>query len=203
VGAKTAVEVMAELEKKKREDPVYRAALERVAAESAERARLLRVAEQPVVADLRASGLDLDSVWDLHKIPDSRPRAIPVLLQHLVRDYPDGVLRGIGQGLDHRSARAWWAELRELMLNTEREVIRDGLAATLSTCATREHYEDLLDFLGTESLGPCRIYFVRPVNRIGNRMKAGHGRAVVESFADDPVLGKEATAVLKGRSSNQ
>ena len=45
-----------------------------------------------------------------------------------------------------------------------------------------------------------RIYFVRPINRIGNRIKEGQGRAVVEALADDPVLGKEATAVLKGRS---
>jgi hypothetical protein len=31
----------------------------------------------------------------------------------------------------------------------------------------------------------------------------GKGRAVVQSFSEDPVLGKEATAILKGRSSNQ
>lgn len=61
---------MAELERRKREDPVFRAELERVESERAERTRLLRVAEQPVVKDLRALGLDLDSVWDLYKVPD-------------------------------------------------------------------------------------------------------------------------------------
>jgi hypothetical protein len=203
VGAMTAAELMAELARKQCEDHAYRAELERVASERAERARLNRVAEQPVVADLRAIGLDLDTVWDLDKIPDSRPRAIPVLLKHLALDYPDRVLEGIGVGLNHRSVRAWWEDLREMMLNTEHDVVRDRTAAALSDCATREHYEDLLAFLGNDGLGECRIYFVRPINKIGNRIKAGQGRAVIESVADDPVLGKEATAVLKGRSRSQ
>lgn len=199
----TAAELMAERERKKREDPVYRAELEHVESERAERTRLLRMAEQPVVADLRAIGLDVDTVWDLHKIPDSRPQAVPVRLRHLALHYPDGVLQGIGEGLNHRSARAWWGDLRELMFDTERDVVRDRLAATLSACATREHYEDLLAFLRDDSLGQCRIYFVRPINSIGNRINPGQGRAVIESVADDPVFGKEATAVLEGRSRSR
>jgi hypothetical protein len=200
VGAKNAAELMAELERRKSEDPAYRAEIERVEAERAERERLFRVAEQPVVADLRAVGLELDSVWDLHTIPDSRPRAIPVLLKHVALDYPDAVLQGIGQGLDHPSARPWWGDLREMMLNTGRDAVRDRLAAALSNCATREHYDDLLAFIRNDSLGQCRIYFLRPINRIGNRIEAGQGRTVLESVAQDPVLGREATAVLEGRS---
>ena len=194
---------MADLERRKREDPAYRADLEREGLERGERARLTRIAEQPVVADLKALGLDVDSAWDLYKIPDSRAQAIPVLLQHLALDYPERVLEGIGQGLDHRSARTWWVDLREMMLNTERDVVRDRLAAALSNCATREHYEDLLGFLGNDSLGHCSIYFLRPINRIGNRIEAGGGRAVIESVAADPVLANEATAILKGRSRSQ
>jgi hypothetical protein len=121
----TGAEVIAEKERRRREDPAYRAELERVEAERAERTRLLRIAEQPVVDDLRTLGLDLNTVWDLYKIEDSRPQAIPVLLKHLALDYPDRVLDGIGRGLDHRSARAWWSDLREMMLNTSRDVVRD------------------------------------------------------------------------------
>jgi hypothetical protein len=203
VGARTAAEVVAELERRKREDPAYRAELERVESERAERTRLLRIAEQPVVDDLRAIGLDLDTVWDLYKIPDSRPQAIPVLLKHLALDYPDRVLEGIGQGLDDRSARAFWSDLRAMLLNTDRDVVRDRVAAALSGCATREHYDDLLAFIRNNSLGHCRIYFLRPINRIGNRISPGQGRAVIESVAEDPTFGKEAAAILKGRSRNQ
>jgi hypothetical protein len=62
----------------------------------------------------------------------------------------------------------------------------------VSACATREHYEDLLAFLRNDSPGPCRVSFLRPINRIGNRIEAGQGRAVIESVAGDSVLGKEA-----------
>ena len=121
------------------------------------------MAEQPVVADLKALGLVLDTVWDLYKIPESRPQAIPVLLKHLALDCPERVLEGIGQGLDPPSARAWWGDLRELMLATDRDAVRDRLAAALSACATREHYEDLLAFIRNDSLGECRIYVLRPI----------------------------------------
>jgi len=203
VGAKTATEVMAELERRKREDPAYRAELERVEQERAERARQLRIAERPVVNDLKAIGLELDSVWQLYKIPNSRPKAVPVLPKHLALDYPDRVLEGIGQGLYDPSARTHWDERRHMMLSTDRDAVRDRVAAALSNCARREHYDDLIDFVRDERLGECRVYFLRPINRIGNRIGAGKGRAVIESLADDPALGREATAILRGRSRSQ
>jgi hypothetical protein len=204
MGARTAAEVMADLERRKREDPAYRAELERVERERAERDRQLRIAEQPVIDDLKDIGLEVDDLWDLYKIPDSRPKAIPVLLKHLALDYPDRVLEGIGQGgLYDPSARTHWAELRRMLLNTDREAVRDRVAAALSKCARREHYDDLIDFVRDERLGESRIYFLRPINRIGNRMLAGQGRAVIEGMSDDPVLGREATAILQGRSRSQ
>lgn len=190
---------MTELE----QDPEYIAMRERQEAERLEAERLDRLAQEPVLEDLRKVGVNIDSVWHLYLFPDSRPQAIPVLLKHLTLDYPDRVLEGIGNGLYDRSARPWWDELREMMLTTDREAVRDRLAAVLSLCATRENYDDLLGFIKNNDLGPCRIYFLRPINRIGNRMKAGQGRAVVETVADDPDLGREATAILKGRSRSQ
>ena len=183
-----------------REDPAYRAALQRVEFERVERGRLLRIAEQPVLDDLRTVGLELDTVWDLYKHPDARRAAIPVLLRHLTLDYPDRVLEGIGQGLNDRSARSWWDDLKTLLQATNRDVVKDRLAAALAICATREHYEDLLGLLRNDSLGECRVYLLRPINRIGNRINPGQGKAVIESVAADPVLGTEATAIFAGRS---
>lgn len=190
------------MERRLAEDLEYRAKVERLEAEEAERVRQLRATEAPVVEDLAGAGIDVSTVWDLHKRPESRAVAIPILLNHLTRDYPDGVLEGIGQGLDDRTARDRWRELKDLYLRTERPVVRDRLAAALSNCAVKRHYEDLLAFLGNTDLGDTRIYFLRPVNRIGNRMSPGAGRAVVESWTDDPVLGKEASAILNGRGPN-
>lgn len=199
----TATEVVAERERRIREDPEYLAAVERDEAERAERARRLRESEKPLRQDLAAIGIKVDSVWDLHKIPNSRPTAIPVLLDHLARTYPDPILQGIGAALDHNSARGWWTELTTLYLRTRNDVVRDRIAAVLSNCATKTHYEQVLSFLRNEDLGETRIYFLRPVNRIGNRISPGQGRAVVASVADDPTLGKEADAILASRGRNE
>ena len=202
-GSVTAAEVIAEKERLLREDPEYRAEVERVEALRSQRVAELRAAAQPVVRDLAAIGIEVGTLWDLYKVPGSRPAAFPVLLAQITRDYPDGVLESIGRGFGHKSARAWWPELKEIYLQTKVPVVRNVLAAALSDCAAKDQYEDLLSFVNTKRLGATRIYFLRPVNRIGNRMQAGKGRAVVQSFSEDPVLGKEATAILKGRSSNQ
>jgi hypothetical protein len=199
----TATELMAGKARRLDEDPTYRAEVERQEAERQARVDRERQAEQPLVEDLRRLGLNVNSVWDLHKVPDSRPRAIPVLLDHITRDYPDGVLMGIGAGLDDRSAHAWWGELRGLLRGASRDVVRDRAASALAACATRENYDDLLSFMADEGLGAARVYFVRPVNRIGNKISPGQGRSVLEALTDDAVLGKEATAVLKGRGRNQ
>ena len=164
----------------------------------------MRLAEQPVLDDLAQScGITLDTVWNLYKFPASRAEAIPVLLRHLVLDYPDAVLEGIGQGLADKSARPWWTELKAIYLNARREVVRDRLAVSLAECAKREHYDDLLTFVADRALGESRIYFLRPINRIGNRIGPGQGRAVIERLADDPALGREASAILKGLGRNE
>ena len=163
----------------------------------------MRAAERPLLDELASIGIEIDTVWDLYKIPEARERAVPVLLRHLARDYPDRVLEAIGHSLDGSFVRPWWAELRAVYLRTDRDVVRDRLANALASCATKAHYDDLLDFVADASLGPSRIYFLRPINRIGNRISAGRGRSVVASHVEDPVLGREAVAILKARNRSK
>lgn len=69
---------------------------------------------------------------------------------------------GIGIGLDDKSVRAWWPQLKELYLQTKNDAVRDRTAAVLGSVATRAHYDDLLVFLGTESLGDTRLTSFAP-----------------------------------------
>jgi hypothetical protein len=200
---KTAADLVAAHRRRMRKDAAYRAEVERHQAENAEDVRQSRGEQLPLLADLHAAGIELDTVWHLYKHPEARAQAIPVLLEHIVRDYPDRVLEGIGCGLCNRAARPWWNEIKDLYLATDTEIVRDRLAAALGICAARAQYEDLLAFVPNQSLGETRIYFLRPINRIGNRMEPGRGRAVIEPLAADPVLGKEATAILQGRGPNE
>ncbi|WP_187120112.1 hypothetical protein [Actinomyces polynesiensis] len=53
----------------------------------------------------------------------------------------------------------------------------------------------MVEFLSVEERGQSRICFIGPILRVGGE----RGREVVESLREDPVLGKESTALLKRR----
>ena len=201
-GAVSADELKQELEDRYRNDPEYRAEVDRREAEHRARRDGLTIAERPLVADLQDAGIPAGSAWELYKSPELGEAAYPILLKHLRLDYPDRILDGIARAFTKGTARKHWAELLHTFLTDSRPAVRDGLGATLSGCAVRAHYADLLAILDDEALGESRIYFLRPVNRIGNRLRGGAGREVVQRFADDPQLGQEATRILKGRGRN-
>lgn len=143
-GQRTAADVIAEREERLRTDPEYAAQVKAFEDEQAATAAAMRRAERPVLEDLARSGIDLDTVWNLYKFPESRDRVIPVLLRHLVLDYPDRVLQGIGQGLADKSARPWWTELKLCTSSRSVRLSRTGSlghllsarsASTTTTCS--------------------------------------------------------------------
>jgi len=201
-GAVTATELTQQLESLYRDDPEYRASVDRQEAERRARREELARAERPLVAELRAVGIPVDSAWDLYKHPELGETAYPILVKHLGLDYPDRILEGIARGFTKGVARKHWQDLLGLYLVEDRPAARDGLAATLSGCAVRTHYDDLVAILEDEALGETRIYFLRPVHRIGNRMAAGAGRKVIERLANDPQLRTESTRILQGHGRN-
>lgn len=198
-GPVSATELIARLE----QDPEFLARRETMDAEVDALAAERELACKPVVADLRSQGVEVESVWDLYRTPESYRVAIPTLLAHLRRNYPERTLEDIGHALPFKPAVTWWDDFKALYLTTNSDAVRDRLAAAMSQCAVKKHYSDLLGFISEERLGGSRIYFLRPINRIGNRMQPGTGRAVIESVANDETLGIEATRILEGKSRSQ
>ena len=71
-------------------------------------ARAIYASEAPLVADLRRAGFDVGSAWDLfnRKEPWRKdvpippwPEAVPILIEHMGRDYPFEVREGIVRAL--------------------------------------------------------------------------------------------------------
>lgn len=165
-------------------------------AERQERARQLSEAEQPIVADLRAAGVLVDSTWDLVNTSDPYPAALPVLMEHLERGgYPERVMEGLGRALAVKPAVAFWERLKARWLDARGQGEEDGVAVALAACAAKEQLEDLVYFLSVEERGESRLFFIRPIVRVGGE----RGYEVLESLRDDPVLGQAATARLKRR----
>ncbi|HKY16329.1 MAG TPA: hypothetical protein VJM33_15490 [Microthrixaceae bacterium] len=193
-GAISATEFMAQLQ----EDADNQAKKAAFDAELQERVTGLRAAEQPIVAELRAADVEVDSVWDLVNTSEPYPAALPVLMDHLERgDYPDRVLEGLGRALGVEPAVAFWERLKTLYLGSRNPGAEDGTAVALAACATTEHLEDLIYFLSINERGASRIYFLRPIRRLGG----DRGRSLLESLRDDETFGREATALL-GRDTN-
>ena len=191
-GAMSATEFMEQLAK----DKEYQRKKATFDAELQERADGLRAAEQPIVTDLRNAGVEVDSVWDLVNTAEPYPDALPVLIEHLERGgYPDRVMESLGRGLAVKPAVAFWDRLKALYLAPRNPGEQEGAAVALAASATDAQLDDLVDFLSVEERGQSRIYFIRPILAVGR----ARGREVVEALRADPVLGKEATALLSGR----
>lgn len=190
----TATEVIREREERLRTDPEYMAQVEAAEAERAERVRLLREAEKPIVADLQRAGVGVTSVWDLVNTAEPYPDALPVLLEHLERGgYPERVMESLGRALAVKPAVVWWDRLKALYASSRDDGEEDGLAVALAACATKAQYEDLVGFLSWKERGQSRIYFLRPIRRLGG----ARGIALLEQLQSDPVFGREATERLR------
>lgn len=188
----SATDLMAELQN----DPEYQHKVRAAESERQARAEVLREAEQPVVADLRAVGVAVSSVWDLVNTSEPYPDALPVLMEHLERGgYPERVMESLGRALAVKPSVVFWERLKARWLDARDSGEEDGTAVALAACATKAQLDDLIDFLSVDERGQSRIYFIRPILKVGR----DRGREVVKALREDPVFGKEATALLKRR----
>lgn len=186
---KSAAELMAELAA----DPAHQERVSKAEAERQRRTDALRAAERPIVDDLNAIGFPIASVWDLVNTAEPYPEALPVLLHHLERGgYPDRVMESLGRALAVKPAVAWWDRLKAVYLSARDTGEQNGVAVALAACATKDQLPDLISFLSLGELGDSRIYFLRPIKRLGGAM----GVELLERLRTDPMFGREATALL-------
>lgn len=175
------------------QDDEYQRRMAAYTAVVQQRARELRAAEQPIVAELCDAGVDVSSVWDLVSTSEPYPAALPVLLKHLqLGGYPDSVLESLGRALAVTPAVAAWDTLRDLYLNARGRGEEEGLAVALATSATSAQLDDLTDLLGQRSRSDTRLHFLSAIKRVGGQ----RGRDLIESLKSDPMFGEEAQALL-------
>lgn len=187
-----ADEFMAQLANDEDDQQIRHAAESELSARAAERRRRL----EPFTDDLEAAGLD--ATYDAstgHRYDD--PRIVDIALRHLARDGYDDFSRGeIAHHLAVKSAADHWEQIVTRYRQAAGELEREGLAAALAASARGGNVDELMELVEDASLGESRILLLRPINRL----RRGDGMAFVARLVDDPVLGTEATAILRGRS---
>lgn len=133
-------------------------------------------------------------MWDLVNTSVPYPNAMPVLMDHFERGgYPDRVRESLGRALAVSPASDSWQRLWELYRRATGVDEKNELAVAMAASATSEHLDAMIEILGDGSWGSNRIYLLRAVLQVGGT----RGRELVASLADDPVLEKGASTLLK------
>lgn len=153
-----------------------------------------RLEQEPLLSDLAAVGVEVDSVGRLCSLQDPDPRIYPVLLEHLTRPYSSHLLEWIGRAFGRKSARRFvWDTLIGLIKSQALEDSAvEGVMVAISDMAQPRDIATLIDLLSDHSIGRSRIFLVSNLMR----SKKPEARAALLRNQDDPDLGREITARL-------
>ncbi|HEV2135966.1 MAG TPA: hypothetical protein VGR47_17140 [Terracidiphilus sp.] len=171
-------------------DPEYVRRRSEREKEIQERKVILRAAEKPLLEDLAKVGLQVDTVWDLVNTSSPYSNALPVLLDHLQRPYPDEVREGIARALAVRSTRpiGWRILVNEFCKTaSSNKGVKDGLAAALSGASDNTVLPELVALAKDQRHGDSRLLLLIGIRR----SRRPEAKAAVAELARDPVLAKE------------
>ncbi|WP_141233557.1 hypothetical protein [Lysobacter antibioticus] len=172
------------------------------------RTKMIGIEQMPILAELRAVGVDTESIWTLLKRTTPYPEAIPILLKHLQLPYSDVTRDGLARALavPEPEVRRAWAILVEqyrscpfglgFVAPADTEMLRlgakDGLACALSAAVTEETLPELIELLRDSSNGNSRVLLLSPLKKL--RKKSEHVRSVLAELIKDPDLVTEISS---------
>lgn len=152
--------------------------------------------------DLNAIGCPVKSVWELVNTKKPYPDALPILLDHLTRPYPERigmypsmVREGIARALGVPEAKFAWEQLVRLYREEKDESARAGLAVAVANIAVahKELVEQVIPLAKDTSLGSSRLLLLIALERSPDP----RARATLMELGTDPDLKEEIQVVLK------
>jgi hypothetical protein len=181
--------------------------------ERVERAVRIEAEQAPLLDELQATGLNIQSVSDLINMSERYERAIPILLKHLLKPYSDVTKETIARCLavpepevrkawplfveEYRKAPIGWGikgpgDTREFRLGA-----KDGLACALRAAVTDETLPEFIELTKDRSQGDSRILLLAVLKK--RRKKNPQVAQLIEALASDPDLAKEIASWRLGK----
>ena len=157
-----------------------------------------RPPEAPLLDDLAAIGVHLQSIWSTTHIKAMPPEAFRIMLRHLLSgDHTLRTREGIAAAIGRREGRdVVWDDLlacyRALPEDVKPGTLKERVGAALSEMAHRKDVPLLSDLLCDSRVGRTRIFFIRNLTR--SRDPAAW--TLLERLRGDPDLEKEIEHVL-------
>lgn len=171
----------------------------------------IRTEAAPLLAELQAVGLKIQSVGDLIAMSERYEAAIPILLKHLRMPYSDVVRETIARSLavpEPEVRKAWpmlveeyckaatgWGikapgDTKEFRLGA-----KDGLACALSVAVTDETLEELIAIAKDRTQGESRVLLLSALKK--RRNKDPLAKQAIAELANDPDLKNEIASWRK------
>ena len=163
--------------------------------ERLKRQKELRTAERPLIEELRAAGFVVDTAWDFVNTNVSYPEAVPILLRHLQKDYPDRVREGIARALAVPESKSAWETLRDEFERSEDPTSQGakwGIACALSVAGHDDVIDDVLRLLAEKRHVRNRV----PLLDILARSELERAARALEAMCDDPEIGHDARELI-------
>ena len=180
-------------------------------AERLESVARLAVEAAPIVAELKAVGLDIHNIGEMVSMTERYEQAIPILLKHLQLPYSDVIRDTIARALavPEPAVRDAWPMLvaeyrkapmgRGIVAKGDKKEFRlgfkDGLACALSVAVTDETMGELITLAKNKSHGESRILLLSALRK--RRFKNPLVRTAIDELANDPELQKEIASWRK------
>lgn len=163
--------------------------------------------------ELLAVGVTVTSIYDLINSQDRYDVALPVLLLHVNKAYPDVIREGLMRSFGRPWARdlAWDAVLKAYLGEPNKSGIapagevgapsgpKDGMAVALAEMAKPSDLKTLIDLIREPKNGPSRIFFVKNLSR----SRSAEAFDVLAKLSADPELEQEIAHRLKSKMRRQ
>jgi hypothetical protein len=120
-----------------------------------------------LIQELRQAGFAVESAWDLVNTSAPYPEALPILLAHLQRPYPDRVREGIARALAVLDAKFGWEVLTALYRREPAGTgTKDGLAVALAAASYDDVIGDVIELARDERHGASRLLLLSGLKTI-------------------------------------
>lgn len=160
----SAQELMSQLN----QDKEFKAASEARDSKILAAERAYGEAQKELLMELASVGCPVDSVWDFVNVEPTPANAIPVLLNHLERDYPDKVREGIARALAVPGAIIGWPTLiRAFSSDPDKTGLtsKSGLACAIAAASNDDVIQDVVDLVMDDRHGENRKLLLGSLER--------------------------------------
>ena len=182
----TAAEFMAELNA----NSEYQAMLAKQDEKRLKVVAKLKLASKPLDNALNAvCPFTIDNVWDLVNTRKRYDEALPVLFEHITKDYPDEILDGIARALAVPEALLYRPTLIKLFKQSPpvSSGFRYGLGIAIAHTTGPANLGETIELAKDKSLGDSRLALLLAIKH-SHKPEA---KQAIEELREDPDLAKE------------